>query len=68
MLVLTCCRGVLETLIRRHFPTPSSGIDMRLFVDDHTFPGNSRKRKRGAHGLFCDDDDNSSGKILTQEF
>ena len=37
---------------------------MRLFVDDHTLPGNSRKRKRGAHGLFCDDDDDSSGMIL----
>ncbi|XP_065892542.1 protein strawberry notch homolog 1-like isoform X2 [Dysidea avara] len=53
-------KGVLETLIRRHFPTPSSGIDMRLFADDPTLPGNSRKRKRGAHGLFFDDDDDSS--------
>jgi len=55
---------VLEILIRRHFPTPSLDIDMRLFANDHTLPGNSRKRKREAHGLFCDDDDDSSGKIL----
>lgn len=58
----TYCRGVLETLIRRHFPTPSSGIDMRLFADDPTLPGNSRKRKRGGRGLFFDDDDDSNGK------
>jgi len=40
---------------------------MRLFADDHTLPGNSRKRKRGGHGLFFDDDDNSSGKILDKQ-
>lgn len=54
-------RGVLETLIRRHFPMPTSGIDMTLFVDDPTLPGNSRKRKRG-RALFLVDDNDSSGK------
>ena len=59
-------RGVLETLIRRHFPTPTSGIDMTLFADDPTLPGNSRKRKRGGGGgraLFFEDINDSSGKM-----
>ena len=65
-MMMTCViprtRGVLETLIRRHFPTPTSGIDMTLFADDPTLPGNRRKRKRGSRGLFFDDDNDSSGK------
>lgn len=41
-------RGVLETLIQRHFPTPSSGINWNLFDSDPTLPENCRRsRKRG---------------------
>ena len=40
-------RGALETLIKRHFPTPSEGIKWSLFENDPTLPLNRRKRKRG---------------------
>ena len=68
-------RGVLETLIRRHFPTPSSdmaGINWSLIENDPTLPRSCRKRKRPYRArqrgpLFQEDDphssdsDNSSG-------
>ena len=45
---LLCLRGVLETLVQRHFPTPSSGINWNLFDSDPTLPGSCRRsRKRG---------------------
>ena len=57
MCILLCVfRGVLETLIRRHFPTPSSGIDWTLFENDPTLPDNCRKRKRGGSSHQGDDD------------
>ena len=45
------CRGVLETLIRRHFPTPSpepglAGIDWSLMDNDPTLPRSCRRKRR----------------------
>ena len=45
------CRGVLETLIRKHFPDPVSAlasIDWSLLDNDPTLPCSCRKRKRAA--------------------
>ena len=41
------CRGVLESLIKRHFPTPTDGNEWSVFENDSTLPRNCRKRKRG---------------------
>ena len=40
-------RGVLESLVKRHFPSPSTGINWSLFENDPTLPMNRKKRKRG---------------------
>lgn len=60
---VSTARGALETLIKRHFPTPSEGIKWSLFENDPTLPLNRRKRKRGARGLesVLNSDDSSSG-------
>ena len=68
-------RGVLETLIRRHFPAPVSAlasINWSLLDNDPTLPRSCRKRKRAAprprmttfrddkDGVMSDSDDSSS--------
>lgn len=46
-------RGVLETLIRRHFPVPApepglAGIDWNLVDNDPTLPQSCKKKRRRA--------------------
>ena len=66
-------RGVLETLIRRHFPAPVSAlasIDWSLLENDPTLPRSCRRRKRAAprprtttfqdDTMMSDSDDSSS--------
>jgi hypothetical protein len=66
-------RGVLETLIRRHFPAPVSAlasINWSLFDNDPTLPRSCRKRKRAVRrprtttfqddSIMSDSDDSSS--------
>ena len=48
---LVHCRGVLESLIKKHFPSSdqkkmSGGFDLDLFSDDPTLPLSLRKRLR----------------------
>ena len=55
-------RGVLETLIKRHFPTPTTvGFDWNLFENDPTLPNSCRKRKRNNNrGAMFQDEEFSS--------
>ena len=46
-----CCRGVLESLIKKHFPSSDQkkmpiGFDLDIFNDDPTLPLSLRKRLR----------------------
>ena len=44
-------RGVLESLIKRHFPTPSVNSEWLLDEEGSNLSQNNRKRKRGSN--FC---------------
>ena len=54
--LLSILRGVLESLIKKNFPTSdikktavtaASGLDLTMFSDDLTLPPSLRKRLRG---------------------
>ena len=50
-------RGVLESLIKRHFPASSRvGMDWSLFDSDPTLPTNCRKRKQRGGPMFQDEE------------
>eukprot|EP00731_Ephydatia_muelleri_P023466 Em0015g1049a len=69
---VSTAKGVIETLMQRHFPVPTAseaGINWSLFDNDPTLPGNTRKRKRGEkraptfdeEEFSSDSDDSSDG-------
>ena len=72
-IIFVLFRGVLETFIQWHFPTPVSAlasIDWSLMDNDVTLPRSCRKRKRAAphphtttfqdDSIMSDSDDSSS--------
>ena len=46
-------RGVLESLIKRHFPTPSVNSEWLLDEEGSNLSQNNRKRKRGTCSNYC---------------
>ncbi|XP_011404218.2 PREDICTED: protein strawberry notch homolog 1-like isoform X2 [Amphimedon queenslandica] len=59
---VSTAKGVLESLIKRHFPTPTDGNDWSVFENDSTLPRNCRKRKRDYAVVNNEGDDDSSSE------